>query len=392
MNAVVKRTEVDALKAQVANREGDFKMALPAHLPVERFMRVVNTAVTGNPDLLKADRASLFQSAMKAAQDGLLPDGRDGALVVFGGRVQWMPMIAGILKKVRNSGELLSISAYVAYSNDEFTYELGDEEKIIHKPSLDDRGRPRLAYAIAKTKDGGIYREVMTVAEVEKVRAVSKAKNAGPWKDWWDEMARKTVLRRLAKRLPMSTDLDDLVRRDDALYDFDGAREQAQDEISRPKTLAGRLDALAEADPETGEVIEHDAGESPAEETDAGQPKQPAPQEAAAEAAGGKPGPNANASGAAAAEPDDGTRVGDERLRVEDERLRVEDDRSRAAGDPFAGKSSAWREGWSAAERGAPKDRPPAHIADDDELADFRDGFEAWWAQHESAGRKTRAK
>lgn len=381
MNAVVKRTEVDALKAQVANREGDFKMALPAHIPVERFMRVVNTAVTGNPDLLKADRATLFQSAMKAAQDGLLPDGRDGALVVFAGRVQWMPMIAGILKKVRNSGELLSISAYVAYSNDEFTYELGDEERIIHKPSLDDRGKARLAYAIAKTKDGGIYREVMTVAEVEKVRAVSKAKNAGPWKDWWDEMARKTVLRRLAKRLPMSTDLDDLVRRDDALYDFDGAREQAQEDAAKPRTLAGRLDALAEADPETGEVIEYDAGVAPAEETDAGQSKRPASQEAAAEAAGGKPDADTNASDAAAAVPEEGSRVADDRMRVADDRARVED-------DPFAGKSSAWREGWTAAEKGAPKDRPPAHIADDDELADFRDGFESWWAQHEGAGRK----
>ncbi|MCX7898503.1 MAG: recombinase RecT [Methylocystis sp.] len=287
MNAIAHRDKIEVFKAQIARQEREFRMALPAHIPVERFMRVVNTAVTSNPDLLNADRVTLFQSAVKAAQDGLLPDGRDGALVIFGGKVQWMPMIGGILKKVRNSGELLSISAYVAYSNDEFTYELGDEEKIIHRPALEARGEPRIVYAIAKTKDGGIYREVMTVGEVEKVRSVSRAKNSGPWKDWWDEMAKKTVLRRLSKRLPMSSDLDDLIRRDDALYDFEGAREQAN-ALTPANGIAGRLEALASPhtsnaiahDPETGEVAIADeaaaeaqsdaAAEAPAAETDGG--------------------------------------------------------------------------------------------------------------------------
>lgn len=262
---VTKRDQVDVFKSQVMNRESEFRMALPAHIPVERFMRVINTAVTGNPDLLGADRVSLFQSAMKAAQDGLLPDGRDGALVIFKNKVQWMPMIGGILKKVRNSGELLSISAYVAYSNDEFEYSLGDEEKIMHKPALDERGRPRLVYAIAKTKDGGIYREVMTVAEVERVRAVSRAGASGPWKDWWDEMARKTVLRRLSKRLPMSSDLDDLVRRDDELYEFDATKASGKSDDAAPRNLSSRLDALAGPietiahDAETGEITQENA-------------------------------------------------------------------------------------------------------------------------------------
>lgn len=215
---------------QIELRSTEFAAALPPHIPADRFKRVILTAVTSNPELLAADRRSLIDAAMKAAQDGLLPDGRDGALVVyrtrnrqtdaFEAKVQWMPMIGGILKKVRNSGQLLSIAAYVAYENDTFTYVLGDDEKIEHVPAEGERGKPRLVYAIAKTKDGGTYREVMTVRDVEKVRAVSRAGGNGPWKDWWDEMARKTVLRRLSKRLPMSSDLDDLLRRDAALYDF----------------------------------------------------------------------------------------------------------------------------------------------------------------------------
>src|SRR5690606_23274926 len=133
--------------------------------------------------------------------------------------VQYMPMIGGILKKIRNSGELLTIAAHVVYERDQFEYALGDDERIEHRPYLgDDRGKPIAVYAVAKTKDGGVYREVMTVGEVEAVRAVSRAKDKGPWIDWWTEMARKTVLRRLSKRLPMSTDLEELMRRDDDLY------------------------------------------------------------------------------------------------------------------------------------------------------------------------------
>lgn len=265
MSAVVQQNQnktlspLAAARTDVERMEGQFKLALPAHIPVERFARVVMTAVGSNPDLLKADRASLLEASLKAAQDGLLPDGRDGALVIYGSKVQWMPMIAGILKKVRNSGELLSISAYVAHEKDKFFYRLGDDETIEHEPFLNgDPGKPRIVYAVAKTKDGGTYREVMTVAEVEKIRQVSKAKNAGPWTTWWGEMARKTVLRRLAKRLPMSTDLDDVIRRDDALYDFDGARKDAQQHA--PRSLAGKLDQLARSPQSAAPQIEHDAG------------------------------------------------------------------------------------------------------------------------------------
>ena len=262
-------TPGDLARKQINNMAGEFRAALPAHIPVERFMRVVMTAVNSNPDLIGADRRSLIEAAMKAAQDGLLPDGRDGAFVMFVGKVQWMPMVAGILKKVRNSGQLLTISAHVVFDNDTFYYRLGDEEKIEHEPNLTgDRGKPKLVYAVAKTKDGGIYREVMTVAEIEKVRAVSKAKNAGPWVQWWNEMARKTAIRRLSKRLPVSSDLDDIVRRDDVLYDFDGAREAAKERpaIIRGDGVGDILNMIAfDAEPKAQEVDQAPTIETEAE-------------------------------------------------------------------------------------------------------------------------------
>ncbi len=87
----------------------------------------------------------------------------------------------------------------------------------------EERGPAVAAYAVAKTKDGGIYREVMSVADINKVRDVSRSKDRGPWVDWWSEMARKTVIRRLSKRLPMSTDLQAVIERDDDMYDLRSA-------------------------------------------------------------------------------------------------------------------------------------------------------------------------
>lgn len=212
-------TPIDGMRNTLKAMTPEFQAALPPQIPVEKFIRTTMTAIQMQPGLLNADKRSLLASTMKAAQDGLLCDGREAALVIYGTKqgpmVQYLPMVGGILKKIRNSGELASIGAHVVYERDQFEYELGDDERIAHKPFLGaDRGQPIAAYAIAKTKDGAIYREVMSVADIEKVRAASKAKNGGPWFDWWDEMARKTVIRRLAKRLPSSADLDQVLDHD----------------------------------------------------------------------------------------------------------------------------------------------------------------------------------
>lgn len=225
-----------AFKQQLDVRADQFKAALPAHMPPERFARVVLTAVQNNPDLLNADRPSLWNSCMRAAQDGLLPDGRDGAIVIYntkdGGawikKAQWMPMVWGIVKKVRNSGQLAMITARVVRQGDQYRYWFDEEgEHILYEP-CDTPGDVRLVFAAARTADGELLVEPLTLADIDKIRNASKAKDKGPWVDWWEEMAKKSAIRRLAKRLPMSSDLDDLVRRDDELYDFEGARDAKQ--------------------------------------------------------------------------------------------------------------------------------------------------------------------
>src|SRR3990167_4742806 len=236
---------VDEVRQTLTKLEPQIKMALPPQISPEKFIRVVMTAVQQNPKLVE-NRAALYGAAIKCAQDGLLPDGKEAALVPYGATIQYMPMIAGILKKVRNSGELSSITAQVVYSNDEFAYELGADEKVVHRPLMTgDRGKPVLVYAIAKTKDGGVYREFMTEAQIQDVKNVSKAKDSGPWSGAFaDEMRRKTVLRRLSKRLPMSTDLEQVITRDDEFYDLNQPAASNQKPGGKRKN---RLDTVIDA-------------------------------------------------------------------------------------------------------------------------------------------------
>jgi recombination protein RecT len=110
-------------------------------------------------------------------------------------------MVGGVLKLIRNSGELESIAARIVFENDKFEYQLGDDEKIVHTPLLKGmRGQPMGAYAIAKMKEGAIYREYMTADEIEAVKNASKAKDGPAWSgQFYLEMWKKSVLKRLAK-------------------------------------------------------------------------------------------------------------------------------------------------------------------------------------------------
>jgi recombination protein RecT len=205
-----------------------FRAALPAHITTEKFQRVLVTAVSTNMDLLNCDQRTLFAAAMKAAQVGLLPDGKEAALVAFGDKVQFMPMVAGVLKLIRNSGQLKSITAEVIRKNDEFDLYVDENGKRFkHRPDwFGDRGEVVGVYAHAVTTDGGVYIDVMSRDDVERIRAVSRSARRGPWVDWWDEMAKKTVIRRLAKYLPSSSDLDGI--EDDDLEPFSTAAAPVQ--------------------------------------------------------------------------------------------------------------------------------------------------------------------
>lgn len=232
-----------------------FRSMLPADVNVERFTAVLVRAVQEDPDLAKpsTDRTSLLLACQRAAQDGLIPDKREGALVMYGQKVQWQPMILGLRKILALSG--FDIRAEIVREKDTFDYELGDEPKITHKPFMGgDRGKVIYAYAVATDRDGRKYRDVMSKDEIDKVKAVSRSKN-GPWAQWFDEMAKKTVAKRLIKTLPVTNErLQDAIAADNAA-DIDLDRTEAP----KRSSTAERVQAAAQGQsPADDAVIEGD--------------------------------------------------------------------------------------------------------------------------------------
>lgn len=219
-------------KNEIQSLESDLKKMLPPSLPSDKFVRTVQTAVTLNQDLAEAEKNSVLNACMKAAADGLVLDGREAALTIYNTKVkrngqeqwvkmaQYIPMVAGIIKRVRNSGEISRLNAFVVYANDVFHVTYGLEMSLRHEPKFTDPGAPIGAYAVCLFKDGQTDFEFMSLKQIEAIRERSKSKDSGPWKSDWSEMARKTVIRRLSKRLPVDSDIARVVQRIDEDYDL----------------------------------------------------------------------------------------------------------------------------------------------------------------------------
>lgn len=214
-------TMLDIVRSQ--NFQKQMAMALPKTLTAERLTRIVMTECRKVPQLLECNKESFFGAILQCAQLGLEPGSALGHcyLLPFGegkgkdGKRNCQLIIGyrGMLDLSRRSGQILSINAYCVFEADEFSYELGLHPDIRHKPSpLAKRGAMTYVYAVAMLKDGGIQFEVMSRAEIEAIRDESqgyKAYTSGriktnPWATDFEAMAKKTVIRRLFKYLPVS--------------------------------------------------------------------------------------------------------------------------------------------------------------------------------------------
>lgn len=204
---------------------------LPQHIDVRQFCRLAVMAVQRSPSLLEADRQSLFQSLQACAVDGLIPDGREAALVEFkrkqangqyGKTVQYMPMVGGILKRARQSGQVAGITARCVYENDEFSYWIDESgEHLRHVPAFTEGRQPGsmlLVYAMAKMVNGEVIVEPLSMDDLDKIKKASRAGERGPWVDWFERMAEKSALHRITRRLPCSSELSELMERDNWLY------------------------------------------------------------------------------------------------------------------------------------------------------------------------------
>lgn len=276
-------------------KKGELAKMLPKTLSIDRLLKVAQIAATTTPALAKCDVPSLVGAIGQCAQMGLEPNTVLGHayLVPFNtkrkdgnGVERWVNSVQviigykGLIDLARRSGQIVSIAAHEVCENDQFELVYGLDEKLVHRPAMGERGEVIGFYAVAKLKDGGHSFEFMSLHQVREIMKATQSKGKyGPWQDHFIEMGRKTVIRRLAKYLPLSIEFQTAVA-------LDNQAEAGKDQ--RLDTIDGEFMLVADDDAPTGYDVDQATGEIQQSErlTDAPSPavaRQSAPARAEAE-------------------------------------------------------------------------------------------------------------
>jgi recombination protein RecT len=194
------------------------KMALPKHLTPERFVRVCLTALMKTPKLMECTQESVFKCMLDLSSVGLEPDNRLAHLIPYNNRkkgvmeAQVMIDYKGLIELSKRSGEVKNWRAECVCENDNFRWENGT---VYHSIDwLNPRGKMQAVYSHIKNTLGYDDYEVMTKDQVDSIRKRSRSANDGPWVTDYDEMAKKTVMRRHSKRVTLSPEFTDAIEKD----------------------------------------------------------------------------------------------------------------------------------------------------------------------------------
>lgn len=250
--------------------------SLPSHMTAERYARICLTAMMRTPKLKDCTQASLFKAMLDCSSLGLEPDGRrahlipydkkrnvNGKWIVAYTEAQLIIDYKGLVELMKRSGEVSTIRAELVCEKDEFSWENGIVTHKIDWRNVGGRGKFQCVYSHIKNKSGVDEYEVMTLDEVNAIRKRSKAGNDGPWVTDFNEMAKKTVIRRHSKKMTLSPEFQEALEKDadqfrhpdeqDSSFTLGDLMPVAQSEIDAAKEEQPE-GAPGEADPETWDV------------------------------------------------------------------------------------------------------------------------------------------
>lgn len=198
-----------------------FKEKLPTHIIPEKYIGSIKSVIAKNPDLLQCTPESIIQSAMTAAQLGIIPNTpmQLAYLIPYKRECQFQISYRGLITLARRSGALKNVEANCIYENDVYDIELGSTSSITHKPNITgDRGKLLAVYCIISLNNGSNQITFMTKAEIDAIRKRSKTSNYGPWVNDYEEMAKKTVVKRAFKTVDLSEEIYNAMEADNAEY------------------------------------------------------------------------------------------------------------------------------------------------------------------------------
>lgn len=243
---------------------------LPKHITVERMGRVAMTAIMKNPDLMKCTPASVMNSLMLCAQAGLEPDGRNAHLIPYGNTCQVIFDWKGLVSLAMRNGYEAVFGDKVCEADEFEAVVVNGKKELTHKINWKQPRGEAYAYYTVCQRNGTIDFEVMTKDEVDDVRKRSRSAGKGPWVTDYDEMAKKSVIRRMSKRWDLLPEIRDAIFSDDDTPEPLG-KAQVTAPLFKDDTTkkAKSIPVEAEVQTETAGV-----GEQPAEEPEP-EPSQP---------------------------------------------------------------------------------------------------------------------
>ncbi|MGY3775789.1 recombinase RecT [Helcococcus sueciensis] len=240
-NNTVKKSEKQTMENLLTLMADEIKKALPENVKSERFRRIALTAFNGNKDLQQCEPTSFLAAMMQSAQLGLEPNTPLGQayLIPYNNskknikEVQFQVGYKGMLDLAHRTNQYKNIQANIVYEKDEFDIEYGLNPKLKHIPNMkEDRGQAIGYYAVYNLINGGQGFEYMTRAEVEKhAQKFSKTYRNGPWQTDFDEMAKKTVLKKVLKYAPMSTELQEATAIDERVVNEENIKSKNEDKF-----------------------------------------------------------------------------------------------------------------------------------------------------------------
>ena len=250
MSEAIVAKQPKTLKEYIEVKRPEIAAMLPSHINVERFLKSALLAVARDPKLQQCSPLSLFTAVVNAAELGLdfTPSKGAAYIVKFGDKATFMPGYRGFIDLAKRTGDVKKIEAVIVRENDRFEIQYGLNPDIDHKPpKKGERGQLIGVYAVATFKDGEKQFDYMTREEIDAIRKRSKASGSGPWVTDYEEMARKTVVRRLFKYLPSSSDLlDKALEADNEAIGFGEIELEPMEDGEKTSRLAEKLAAKPE--------------------------------------------------------------------------------------------------------------------------------------------------
>jgi recombination protein RecT len=248
--------------AYIRRYKPEIAKALPSVLTPERFLRMTLSAISTTTQLASCTPSSFLGAMMSAAQLGLEPNTPLGQAYILPYQnkgtleAQFQIGYKGLIDLAYRSGEVELVQAHIVYANDKFEVQLGLEPKLVHVPADKDRGEAIKVYAMFKTKSGGYGFEVMSMDAIKlHAEKYSKAYKSGysPWSTNFEEMAKKTVLKKCLKYAPLKSDFVRQVTQDGSVKtEIDEDMSFVPDNV-----FEAEFSEVVDVDTDTGEIVEN---------------------------------------------------------------------------------------------------------------------------------------